>query len=158
MTECAVRAYGPETCATLAMQGPFDQMPEAFGKVYGWLQAEGHTPQGMPVTVYLNDPAEVEPADARWELRAPIESDAVERGPDEQGRAIKRIPPMTVAITVHRGPYDQVAAAYQRLMAWIAAQRLEVVGPPMEAYLNDPGEVSPNEYLTEVMVPVREPS
>jgi effector-binding domain-containing protein len=32
------------------------------------------------------------------------------------------------------------------------------VGPPMEAYLNDPGELSVDEYLTEVMVPVRQPS
>ena len=158
MIECAVRAYGPETCATLAMQGPFDQMPGAFDKIYRWLQAEGHKPQGMPLTVYLNDPSEVEPADARWELRAPIEVDAEECGPNDEGLAIKRISTMTVATTMHRGPYDDVAPAYERLMAWIADQGFEVVGPPMEAYLNDPGELSPDEYLTEVMVPVRDPS
>jgi effector-binding domain-containing protein len=41
-------------------------------------------------------------------------------------------------------------------MAWVADQGFEVSGPPMEAYLNDPGEVSPDQYLTEVMVPVHQ--
>ena len=156
MRECTVHSYGPETCATLSMKGPFDQIPGALGKVYGWLQGEGHTPRGMPLTVYLNDPAQVDPADALWEVRAPIEADAAEQGPDGQGLAIRRIPEMTVATTVHKGPYDEVGSAYQRLMAWMAEQGCELVGPPMEAYLNDPSEVSPDEYLTEVMVPVRE--
>ncbi len=130
-------------------------MPAAFGRVYGWLQASGHVPQGMPVAVYLNDPAVVTPADASWELRAPIEDGAQDYGPDASGLAIKRIPEMTVAATVHRGPYDEVGLAYGSLMAWIAEQGLAVVGPPMESYLNDPAEVSPNDYLTEIMVPVR---
>ena len=98
MTECAVRSHGPETCATLSMQGPFDQIPRALGKVYGWLlQAEGHTPQGMPLTVYLNDPAAVDPADALEQERAPIEAAAEEQRPDAQGLAIRRIIAMTVA-------------------------------------------------------------
>jgi effector-binding domain-containing protein len=140
------------------MRGPFDQMPQAFEKIYRWLQAEGHKPRGMPLTVYLDDPSHVDPADVRWELRAPIEAHAEERDCNDEGLAIKRISTMTVATTMHRGPYDQVASAYERLMAWITDQDFEAVGPPMEAYMNDPGQVSPEEYLTEVMVPVRQTS
>lgn len=156
MSEFVVREYGPETCATLSMHGSFDQMPAAFGTIYGWLQSQRHVPHGMPVTVYLNDPAEVAPAEALWELRAPVEEGAQEYGPDEAGLAIKRIPAMTVATTVHQGPYDEVGEAYARLRAWVAGQGLEIVGPPMEAYLNDPGQARPQEYLTEVMIPVHE--
>ncbi len=115
MDAFVVREYGPETCATLSMHGPFDQMPGAFGTIYGWLQSHRHVPHGMPVAVYLNDPATVAPADALWELRAPVEEGAQEYGPDEAGLAIKRIPAMTVATTVHQGPYDEVAEAYGRL-------------------------------------------
>ena len=154
MTECTVRQFGPETCATLAMRGPYDQMPQAFATVYGWLAAEGHTPRGMPVAVYLTNPAEVAPGDALWELWAPIEEGAAERSPDDQGLAIRRIPEMAIATTIHKGPYDQVKPAYERLTNWIAEQGLQPCGPPMEAYLNDPGEASPDEYLTEIMVPV----
>jgi effector-binding domain-containing protein len=155
MSECASREFGPLTCAVLAMRGPFDQMPAAFGRLYAWLSEKGHTPQGMPMAVYLNNPAEVAPADALWDLWAPIENEAEASGPDDLGFAIKRIPAMTVATYLHRGPYDQVAPAYARLMAWIAAEGMEVAGPPMEAYLNDPSEVSPEDYLTEIIVPVR---
>lgn len=154
MTECRVREFGPETCATLAMRGPYDQMPQAFATVYRWLAAGGHTPKGMPVAVYVNDPATVAPADAQWELWAPIENAAGEVGPDEQGLAIRRIPAMTVATTIHKGPYDQVGPAYERLTTWITEQGLHPCGPPMEAYLNDPGEAAPDEYLTEIMLPV----
>jgi effector-binding domain-containing protein len=154
MTECTVREFEPDTCATLAMRGPYDQMPQAFATVYGWLAAAGHTPQGMPVAVYLNDPATVAPDDALWELWAPIEHGAAEAGPDDQGLAIKHIPAMTIATTIHKGPYDQVGPAYERLSTWIAEQALHPSGPPMEAYLNDPGEATPDEYLTEIMIPL----
>lgn len=154
MTECTVREFGPETCATLAMRGPYEQMPQAFATIYRWLEAGGHTPQGMPVAVYLNDPATVAPDDAEWELWAPIEQGAAEIGPDDQGLAIKHIPTMTIASTIHKGPYDQVGPAYERLTTWITEQGLHLCGPPMEAYLNDPGDVTPAEYLTEIMIPV----
>ena len=108
----------------------------------------------MPVAVYLNDPATVAPGDALWELWAPIEQAAAEIGPDDQGLAIKCIPAMTIATTIHKGPYDQVGPAYERLTTWITEQGLHPSGPPMEAYLNDPGEATPDEYLTEIMIPV----
>lgn len=158
MAECVVREWGPETCATLAMRGAFDQMPGAFDKVYGWLQANGHVPQGMPVAIYFNDPAEVDPAEALWEIWAPVERDAEPYGPDAEGLAIARIPMMTVATTMHQGPYEEVAPAYERLLAWVAERGLQVSGPPMEAYLNDPFEVPPEQILTEIMIPVRQAS
>jgi effector-binding domain-containing protein len=61
---------------------------------------------------------------------------------------------MTIATTIHKGPYDQVGPAYERLTTWITGQGLHAIGPPMEAYLNDPGETTPDEYLTEIMMPV----
>lgn len=155
MSECTLREVEALTCATLAMRGPFDQMPQAFGTVYGWIARQGHEPRGMPMAVYLDDPAQVDPADARWEVWAPIEADAAQSPPDERGLGIRHVPAMTVASTVHRGPYEQVAAAYERLVAWVAERGLTVCGPPREAYLNDPSGLPPEEYLTEVMLPVR---
>jgi effector-binding domain-containing protein len=158
MTHCAVREFGPETCATLLMRGPYDQMPQAFARVYGWLEATGHTPQGMPVAVYLNDPATVAPADAQWEVWAPIEEGAPDVGRDDEGLAVTHIPAMTIATTIHKGPYDQVGPAYERLTTWITEQGLQPCGPPMEAYLNDPGEATADEYLTKIMIPVGPPT
>lgn len=50
--------------------------------------------------------------------------------------------------------HDEVAPGYEHLKAWIANRGLDVAGPSMEEYLNDPSAGSPAEYLTEIMVPV----
>jgi effector-binding domain-containing protein len=154
MTECAVREFGPETHATLHRTGTFAAIPAAFEHLYGSLQRRGHSPRGMPIAVYLNDPATVAPEDAAWEVRTRIDDDAQETGPDADGFAVQRLPATLVAVTTHRGPYDQVAPAYERLTEWIDAHGFEVSGPPMEMYLNDPGTVPPDEYLTEILIPV----
>ncbi len=154
MSECTLREVDAVTCATLSMRGSFDQMPQAFGTVYEWVAEGGHQPRGMPMAVYLNDPAQVDPGDALWEVWAPIEDEAAEQAPDDRGLGIRRLVPVTVATTIHQGPYDQIPVAYERLMGWITERGLPVVGPPREAYLNDPSGLPPQEYLTEVMIPV----
>ena len=61
----------------------------------------------------------------------------------------------TVASTIHRGPYDEIRPACHPLAGWITDHGHEMTGPPREAYLNDPSEVSPHELLTEVAWPIR---
>lgn len=62
---------------------------------------------------------------------------------------------MTVASTVHRGPYDEVGPAYHTLTGWIQEHGHEVAGPPREVYLTDPQETpDPADYLTEVQFPI----
>jgi effector-binding domain-containing protein len=67
----------------------------------------------------------------------------------------KELPAMTVASTVHRGPYDEIGPAYQTLQGWIQEHGHEVAGPPREIYLTDPQETpDPADYLTEVQFPI----
>lgn len=154
MTECAVRELEPATVASITLRAPYSRIPEAMGRIYGWLQGRGHQPSGMPLAVYFEDPASAGPEGALWEVRAPIEASADEYGPDVEGLAVKRIPAMRVATTIHQGPYDECTSAYERLTAWITEQGLQIVGPPMEAYLNDPADVPPEGILTEILFPV----
>ncbi len=66
------------------------------------------------------------------------------------------LPPMTVAWTMHHGPYDEVGPAYHTLTGWIQEHGHEIAGPPREVYLTDPGETrDPADYLTEVQFPIR---
>ena len=157
MPECSLRELPPMMVATLAMHGPYAQMPKAFGVLYGRLAQEGHVPEGMPHGIYLTNPSEVPEDQAVWEVWTRIEDEAAPAGPDADGYAVRAVPATTVAATVHRGPYEQVAPAYAALGAWIAGQGLEMSGPPMEAYLNDPSGLPSEEYLTEVLFPVRRP-
>ena len=56
---------------------------------------------------------------------------------------------------LHLGPYEGVAASYQKLVAEAAARGLICAGPPHELYLNDPRRVPPERIKTIVRLPVK---
>lgn len=145
----------PATVAYLPMYGTYAQTPEGFGRLYAWVEASGYKPTGMPAAVYFNIPSDDAASDAIWELQAPLAGDVAEAPPDESGIGIRHVPATDVIAAVHRGPYDSVLPTYQALWAWIEDNGYEPCGPPMERYLNDPGEMHPEEYLTEILMPVR---
>lgn len=155
MFQASVERTEPTSVVFVVKRGPYAQIPASFGRLYHWAQSAGHAPSGMPSTVYLSG-VDVPEEQAEWELRAPLSDEPRPFGPDSSGLGIKRIEPHLVASALHRGPYDSVGPTYSALLEWIAENGYEVDGPFEEAYLNDPGETSPEEYLTEVRIPVRE--
>lgn len=64
-------------------------------------------------------------------------------------------PAMTVAWTMHRGPYEELGPAYEAVTDWIQEHGHEIVGPPREIYLTDPSETpDPADYVTEIRFPI----
>lgn len=112
-------------------------------------------PVGMPMGVYVTDPQSAPESEALREVWAPVAGDPAGEGPDEKGLGIKKLPAMTVASVIHRGPYDTIAPTYEALGAWVAEQGYVIAGPPREAYLNDPSTAAPEDYLTEIQLPVQ---
>jgi effector-binding domain-containing protein len=55
---------------------------------------------------------------------------------------------------VFKGPYDAMESSWRELLAWVAANDRRPGGPLREVYLNDPGQVSPDDLLTELLVPL----
>ena len=49
-----------------------------------------------------------------------------------------------VASTLHKGPYDQLVAVYERMQGWLAEHGHTMAGPPREIYLNNPEMVARN--------------
>ncbi len=155
MYEIAVKHTEPETVAFLDTQGPYSLMPERLDLLYKWVVAHGLKPIGMPHAVYLT-PAETPVSEAEWELQAPVAPSSHLKGPDRNGIGVKRLDSITVAFAMHKGPYDSVGTTYERLTNWIAENDYEITGPPEEIYFSDPEDTPPDEYLTEVRIPVRE--
>lgn len=59
-----------------------------------------------------------------------------------------------LATTEHRGPYEELAPAYQVLTAWVTEKGYEFAGSPREVYLNDPRTVPPEELVTRLEFPI----
>ena len=150
-----VKKTEPITVAFISMKGPYTQISEAFGKLYGWIGEKRYIPAGPPMGVYFNAPEQVPTEELLWEIRSPIAGDVTPSGPDERGLGIKSVERAEVAATIHKGPYDQVGATYGALAGWIAEKGYTIVGPPEEVYLSDPGKTPPEELLTEVRFPVK---
>jgi effector-binding domain-containing protein len=62
------------------------------------------------------------------------------------------------ACLIHKGPYDKFHLAYKALMAWVEANKYQIIGPNREIYLKGPGRFikgNPAEYITEIQLPVK---
>jgi effector-binding domain-containing protein len=66
-----------------------------------------------------------------------------------------QMPAGRYATCVWTGPYDQSAPAYEALTQYISEQGCEPTGLVYEFYLNDPGEVPPDQLQTEIVFPLK---
>jgi len=156
MIEPTVVTTDPTTVAFIAMRGPYSQTPQGLGRLYAWIGQRGLQPAGMPMGVYLTAPPETPEADALWELWAPVAGEPAEVEVGADGIGVKRVPAMLAASVVHKGPYEGLEPTYAMLWRWISENGYAPDGPPMERWHSDPAEVPPEEYLTEIIMPVRE--
>jgi effector-binding domain-containing protein len=59
-----------------------------------------------------------------------------------------------MATLIYKGPYEGEGVAYNTLLGWVEANGYQMAGPNREVYLNEPGKVAPNEYITEIQIPI----
>lgn len=61
-----------------------------------------------------------------------------------------------IARMIHVGPYVLVDLAYSVMIPLIEEKGMEVIGPPIETWLDDSDQVQPEDCRTEVIIPVRQ--
>ncbi|HET9519811.1 MAG TPA: GyrI-like domain-containing protein [Candidatus Limnocylindrales bacterium] len=119
----------------------------SFGDLFGRLGLLGAAPMGPPFVIYHEFAADAIDA----EVCVPVSGTIAASG-HIQARTLLA---MAVASTLHVGPYEECAAAYDALTEWISRTGHEAAGPMLERYLNGPGDVtSPAEYRTQIEVPI----
>lgn len=156
MFQPELKTMEPLTVAFVAKTGPYSQIPEGYDQLYTWVTMHGYSPapDGMPMAVYMTDPATVPESRAIWELWAPVAGEPEPVGIDDDGLGIKRIEGGLIASAMHTGPYDDMGPFYGQLVGWIAGQGYEISGPGIEVYYSDPEETPAEETQTEVRFPV----
>ncbi|MGZ4847664.1 MAG: GyrI-like domain-containing protein [Halobacteriota archaeon] len=127
-----------------------DDMGRLLGQLIGWVQKQGLQMTGPPFAVYYSTPEEMARGEMRFEVGVPFGGAAQET----DNITIKTFPAQNVLSAIHKGPYNQIAPVYAALMEYATKNRYEVIGPPMELWLNNPMDVAESELLTEVRFPV----
>lgn len=77
---------------------------------------------------------------------APLET------PSDRKLEPRTLEPCRAAVTIHAGPYEELAAAYGTLVSWIGRHGYRMAGPSQEVYLTGPDEPGPPK--TEIRIPV----
>ena len=119
----------------------------AYPELFGRLRLLGVSPTGPPFVTYHDFGSDGIDAEVSVPIGEPVAA---------AGRIESRVlPAMTVARTVHVGPYEKLAEAYAAVSDWVRNNGFEAAGPMRERYLNGPGDaVAPSEYRTEIDLPV----
>ena len=145
--EIEIREVPELTVATVREHVPMavigKAIGEGFGEVAEAVDRAGATITGMPFAIFH----ELDPVSVEVELGFPVDRIL------DVGRVHGATwPGGRVASTIHAGPYEEVAGAYEALTAWIDTEGERRGGPPREIYLNEPAEgVIP---VTEVQMPL----
>jgi effector-binding domain-containing protein len=128
--------------------GPYDAIGERCAEI-GAMAAKQQL-SGNIIGVFFSDPEKVPAEELRCELgmEVPAEFQAPE------GFKEREIQARTVAYTVLKGPYEQIAKEYKKMFLWIKRNDYRVAGPVTEVYLKGGPGVPPEECLTEVRIPV----
>lgn len=147
----ATRHVEPQAIVSVRGRRPLDDLPAfikaAFPELLGRLRLLGVSPSGLPFVIYHEFGADGIDA----EVSVPIDQSVTSAGKIES----RMLPAMTVARTVHVGPYEKLGDAYSAVSDWVRDHGYEAAGPIQERYLNRPGDhVAPSEYRTEIEMPI----
>jgi effector-binding domain-containing protein len=132
---------------------------ETIGRLIGELMGVIYMPEnqanyvkivGPFMTVYHDH--EYKEQDADIELAVPITGKVTLSDPSFE---IKNLPRRRVASLIHKGSYETIGPAYAKLYDYVVRSELELSGPMMDVYLNDPNTVEPDEILTEIQAHIK---
>jgi len=136
--------------ASVAKMGPYAEFGKGLGDLMGIVQKEKLNVVGMPFGIYFDNPANVKPESARYEVCVQVAPETKNMADKKLGFAVKDAPEMMVAVTEYMGPYDKIAPTYEKLYKWIQDNKFVPAGPMIEWYLNDPSKVKPESLQTRI--------
>lgn len=148
----AIEERAAKPALAIHLVTPVEGIPAALAgalpEVWHAAEALGLAPDEPPYTRYFTMPE----AEVEYEAGVTLPSPAALGA----GRAVPtELPGGAVAVGWHVGPYDRLGETYRALEVWIAEQGRTIAGPMWEVYWTDPDTAPPEEWRTEIVIPVR---
>lgn len=142
----------PQPAAVVTAVLPVAEIGPWLAKTYGALvsviTAHGARLAGPPFARYHRLAEDRFAVDAGFPVSTAIDADGDVRP--------SQLPGGLAAVTVHTGPYEDMAPAYEALASWVNSHGGEPVGEPWEVYFSDPAsEPDPATWRTEIVQPYR---
>jgi DNA-binding transcriptional MerR regulator len=121
-----------------------------WGELEGYLAMHRVHPNGACFTLYHDE--DFKERDWDLEVCEPIDSDLT----GSNRVKVRGLPAVTLACTIHNGPFVTINEAYSAIGKWLNANGYRIVGPCREVYLspsNNNSQTDPN-TVTEIQFPV----
>jgi AraC family transcriptional regulator len=149
-----VRSRGVTRVVFARHVGPYDQVGEAFARLYAFGGPRGLLGQ-PPFGLVYDDPDVTAPERFRYDACL-VAGDAIAA---EGAIGVQVVTGGEFAVALHRGPYHRLGETYGHVLAvWApSACRVIAAGPSLERYLDDPGTTAPDQLRTEVWLRLEEP-
>ncbi len=137
--------------AFMEFTGSYKNYENSFNTFMKEFFSQKLTPIGPPIGVYYNSPNIVKEEELKWAIAFPVKKEAEVKSPLK--KALFKT--CKVASILHIGPYDQLAKSYDVVMKYIKRNGYKVIWPTFEQYLSDPKKVKPEEYSTDIWIPIK---
>ncbi len=152
--DVTIHLLEPLRVGSLLHVGPYHEIGPAFEKLAGIAGQAGlfGQPGVAMLGIYHDDPNTTPPN----ELRSHAAATVPEGTPVPEGLEEMVVPAGRYACYTHVGPYEGLPGAWQRLVGEWLPESGETwgTGASLERYLNDPGQVPPEQLRTELRIPL----
>lgn len=127
-----------------------ETLGECYGKLGQYCGENSIEMAGMPMAIYHEWN---EDGTTLMEAAFPVMEVTEGNGEEIVGGTTAKTKALT---TTHFGSYESTMMAHMAIDEYIKENNLEITGPVVEIYLNDPGEVAEHEIQTKIIYPVTE--
>jgi AraC family transcriptional regulator len=145
----------PFRVAMLRHSGSYAEISPVFDTLWKWVEAENISVQ-RTLGLYWDNPDFVPVSQLRSAACVEVSSSTQIRDTLSLGLEEFTVPGGSYATTRYVGRYDELTPVWSRFTKLVEKKAKGIPdSPAYEVYVNDPSEVSPDELITELYMPVQ---